>query len=150
MRLTKQSNYAVRLLMYCATNEGNISRVSEIARVYSISDLFLFKILHPLVQAGMVETIRGRSGGIRLAKGSGEITLFQVIRITEENFALSDHLEGDGACPSSDKYGVSTVFREALSAFFRVLSNYTIADLVAAQPNIITLLDIDPKPRTKP
>lgn len=59
MRLTKQSNYAVRLLMYCATNEGQISRVSEIARVYGISDLFLFKILQPLVQAGLVETIRG-------------------------------------------------------------------------------------------
>ncbi|MCL7999784.1 iron-responsive transcriptional regulator RirA [Brucella pseudogrignonensis] len=149
MRLTKQSNYAVRLLMYCATNEGQISRVSEIARVYGISDLFLFKILQPLVQAGLVETIRGRSGGIRLAKSSDEITLFQVVRITEENFVLSDHLEGDGDCPSSDKYGVSTVFREALSAFFRVLSKYSIADLVAAQPNILTLLDLEPKPCTE-
>ena len=135
--------------MYCATNEGQISRVSEIARVYGISDLFLFKILQPLVQAGLVETIRGRSGGIRLAKSSNEITLFQVVRITEENFVLSDHLEGDGDCPSSDKYGVSTVFREALSAFFRVLSKYSIADLVAAQPNILTLLDLDPKPYTE-
>ncbi len=135
--------------MYCATNEGQISRVSEIARVYGISDLFLFKILQPLVQAGLVETIRGRSGGIRLAKSSDEITLFQVVRITEENFVLSDHLEGDGDCPSSDKYGVSTVFREALSAFFRVLSKYSIADLVAAQPNILTLLDLEPKPCTE-
>ncbi|MNE81202.1 iron-responsive transcriptional regulator [compost metagenome] len=84
-----------------------------------------------------------------MAKSSNEITLFQVIRTTEENFVLSDHLEGDGDCPSSDKYGVSTVFREALSAFFRVLSKYTIADLVAAQPNILTLLDLEPKLRNE-
>jgi len=144
MRLTRQTNYAVRLLMYCATNDGQISRIADIAQVNGISDLFLFKILQPLVRAGFVETIRGRNGGIRLAKRSDQITLYQVVKVTEDSFALSEHLEGDGACPSGDRFGLSAVFREALSAFFRVLSTYTIADLVEAQPDILSLLKIEP------
>jgi Rrf2 family iron-responsive transcriptional regulator len=131
--------------MYCAANDGQVSRISDIAQVNGISDLFLFKILQPLVRAGFVETIRGRNGGIRLAKRSDEITLYQVVKVTEESFALTEHLEGDGTCPSGDKFGLSTVFREALSAFFRVLSDYTIADLVHARPDILALLKLEPR-----
>ena len=68
MRLTRQTNHAIRMLMYCAVNPDKLSRVGDIAAAYSLSELFLFKILQPLVTAGMVETVRGRNGGIRLAK----------------------------------------------------------------------------------
>jgi len=71
MRLTKQTNYAIRMLMYCAANEGRLSRVPEIARAYSVSELFLFKILQPLVAAGLVATVRGRNGGVRLGREAG-------------------------------------------------------------------------------
>ena len=60
MRLTRQTNYAMRILMYCAANDGRLSRIPEIASAYSVSELFLFKILQPLVEAGLVETVRGR------------------------------------------------------------------------------------------
>ena len=50
MRLTRQTNYAIRILMYCAANEGRLSRISDIAEAYSLSDLFLFKILQPLAR----------------------------------------------------------------------------------------------------
>ena len=67
MRLTRQTNYAMRILMYCAANDGRLSRIPEIAAAYSVSELFLFKILQPLVENGLVETVRGRNGGVRLA-----------------------------------------------------------------------------------
>ena len=57
MRLTRQTNYAVRILMYCAANTGQLSRTSDIAKAYSVSELFLFKILQPLTKAGLVETV---------------------------------------------------------------------------------------------
>ena len=72
MRLTRQTNYAIRILMYCAANEGRLSRIPEIAAAYSVSELFLFKILQPLVEAGLVQTVRGRNGGVRLGNGEGE------------------------------------------------------------------------------
>lgn len=53
MRLTKQTNYAVRMLMYCAANGEKLSRIPEIARAYGVSELFLFKILQPLTRAGL-------------------------------------------------------------------------------------------------
>ena len=64
MRLTKQTNYAVRMLMYCAANKENLSRIPEIAKSYGVSELFLFKILQPLNKAGLVETVRGRNASV--------------------------------------------------------------------------------------
>ena len=64
MRLTKQTNYAVRMLMYCAANDGKLSRVPEIAKAYGVSELFLFKIIQPLHKAGIMDTVRGRNGGV--------------------------------------------------------------------------------------
>ena len=90
MRLTKQTNYAIRMLMYCAANEGELSRVPEIAKAYSVSELFLFKILHPLVEAGLMQTVRGRNGGVKLAKPADEIFVSDVVKVTEENFAMAE------------------------------------------------------------
>ena len=59
MRLTRQTNYAIRILMYCGANKGQLSRIAEIAKAYNVSELFLFKILQPLTKAGLVETVRG-------------------------------------------------------------------------------------------
>ena len=67
MRLTRQTNYAIRILMYCAANDGRLSRIPEIASAYGVSELFLFKILQPLVENRLVETVRGRNGGVSSA-----------------------------------------------------------------------------------
>ena len=145
MRLTKQTNYAVRMLMYCAANEGRLSRIPEIARAYSVSELFLFKILQPLNKAGLVETVRGRNGGVRLGRAADKITLFDVVRVTEDSFAMAECFE-DGAveCPLVDSCGLNAALRKALNAFFDVLADYTIDDLVKARPQINFLLGLDP------
>lgn len=149
MRLTRQTNYAMRILMYCAANEGRLSRVPEIAAAYTVSELFLFKILQPLVEAKLVETVRGRNGGVRLAKPADQISLFDVVRVTEESFAMAECFETDAAeCPLVDSCGLNSALREALNAFFEVLARYSIADLVAARPNMRDLLGIAlPEPR---
>ncbi|PWK69019.1 iron-responsive transcriptional regulator RirA [Aminobacter sp. AP02] len=149
MRLTRQTNYAMRILMYCAANDGRLSRVPEIATAYTVSELFLFKILQPLVEAKLVETVRGRNGGVRLAKPADQISLFDVVRVTEESFAMAECFENDAAeCPLVDSCGLNSALREALNAFFEVLARYTIADLVAARPNMRDLLGLHfPEPQ---
>jgi Rrf2 family iron-responsive transcriptional regulator len=144
MRLTKQTNYAVRMLMYCAANDGNLSRIPEIARAYGVSELFLFKILQPLNKAGLVETVRGRNGGVRLGKPAEKISLFDVVRVTEDSFAMAECFEDDGDvdCPLIDSCGLNSALRKALNAFFDVLSQYSIDDLVKARPQINFLLGI--------
>jgi Rrf2 family transcriptional regulator, iron-responsive regulator len=144
MRLTRQTNYAIRMLMYCAANDGKLSRVPEIARAYGVSELFLFKILQPLVENKLVETVRGRNGGVRLGREAQNISLFDVIRVTEENFAMAECFENDATeCPLVDSCGLNSALREALNAFFGVLMKYSIADLVKARPNVRALLGID-------
>ncbi|MBC2771827.1 iron-responsive transcriptional regulator RirA [Rhizobium sp. AQ_MP] len=145
MRLTKQTNYAVRMLMYCAANTDQLSRIPEIAKAYGVSELFLFKILQPLNKAGLVETVRGRNGGVRLGRAADKITLFDVVKVTEDSFAMAECFEDDGdvECPLIDSCGLNSALRKALNAFFDVLSEYTIDDLVKARPQINFLLGID-------
>jgi Rrf2 family iron-responsive transcriptional regulator len=155
MRLTKQTNYAVRILMYCAANDGNLSRIPEIAAAYSVSELFLFKILQPLTKAGLVETVRGRNGGVRLGRAADKISLFDVVKVTEDNFAMAECFEeGVAECPLVDSCGLNSALRKALNAFFEVLMQYSIDDLVKARPEINFLLGLEnitpPPPRRIP
>jgi Rrf2 family iron-responsive transcriptional regulator len=144
MRLTRQTNYAIRILMYCAANNERLSRIPEIAAAYSVSELFLFKILQPLVENGLVETVRGRNGGVRLGRPASEITLFDVVRVTEESFAMAECFENDAAdCPLIDSCGLNEALRKALGAFFEVLQGYTIERLVVTRPAMRNLLGID-------
>ncbi|MEQ1944285.1 iron-responsive transcriptional regulator RirA [Mesorhizobium sp. VNQ89] len=144
MRLTRQTNYAMRILMYCAANDGRLSRIPEIASAYTVSELFLFKILQPLVEAGLVETVRGRNGGVRLGRAAEDISLFDVVRVTEENFAMAECFENDATeCPLVDSCSLNAALREALNAFFEVLMRHSIADLVAHKSSMRGLLGIE-------
>lgn len=143
MRLTRQSSYAVRTLMYCAVNAPNLSRVADVARAYAISELFLFKLIKPLVEHGLIETVRGRHGGIRLGRPAGAITLLDVIKHTEESFALAQCFEdGDVSCPLSNACDLNSALSEALRAFFAVLDSHTIADLTDKRRSIRDRLGI--------
>jgi Rrf2 family iron-responsive transcriptional regulator len=143
MRLTRQTNYAVRILMYCATNDGRLSRIPEIAQAYQVSELFLFKILQPLVANGLVETVRGRNGGVKLGRTAADITLFDVVRVTEENFSMAECFDNDAAeCPLIDSCALNAALRKALGAFFDVLEGVTISDLVKDRPAMLDRLGI--------
>jgi len=144
MRLTRQTNYAIRILMYCAANDTRLSRIPEIAAAYSVSELFLFKILQPLVENHLVETVRGRNGGVRLGKPAADITLFDVVRVTEESFAMAECFENDATdCPLIDSCALNATLRAALGAFFEVLQSRTIADLVKERPSMRDRLGIE-------
>ena len=138
MRLTRQTSYAIRTLVYCAVNTPGLSRVADIARAHSIYELFLFKLIKPLVENGLIETVRGRKGGIKLGRPAGEITLLDTVKLTEENFAMAECFEGgdEVACPLVDNCDLNGALREALNAFFSVLDSYTIADLAKGRISI--------------
>lgn len=143
MRLTKQTDHAIRILMYCAVH-GGLSRVGDIATTYGLSKLFLFKILRPLNKAGLIETVRGRNGGVRLARAAKALTLFDIVTATEGSFSMTDCFQDRSArCQLLDACGLNTVLRSALHAFFEVLSDYTIEDLVTAGPKTSFFLDLD-------
>ena len=130
MRLTQATNYSVRTLLYCAANADTPSRVSDIAASFGMSETHLFKILKVLVDADLVRTIRGRNGGLMLARPAAAITVGEVVRAAEESFILADCFDPDGHdCPLLQNCEYNRILREALTAFFAVLDRYTIADV---------------------
>ncbi len=127
MRLTTFSDYSLRTLIYLAVE--NQSTIAEIARFYGISEAHLNKVIHQLGLAGDIETIRGRGGGIGLARPPETINVGTVVRRTED-LALVTCLEG-GACVIASGCMLQTALKEALAAFLAVLDRYTIADLAS-------------------
>ncbi|TDR89664.1 RrF2 family transcriptional regulator [Enterovirga rhinocerotis] len=129
MRLTRYTDYALRALMYVALREPQQSSIAEIARAYGISESHLTKVVHQLGRLGLVKTIRGRGGGLRLARPSAEINIGAVVRATEDDLALVECFAG-GACAITAPCRLRRVLGEALSAFLTVLDRYTLADLI--------------------
>lgn len=143
MKLTKQANYALRTLVYCATNSTRQSRVSDIAKAYGISELSLFKFIKPLVDANLIETVRGRNGGIMLGRAADTITMLEVIQLAEDNFTMAECFGTKPSdCPLLGNCEINTVLNEALNAFLAVLGKYTIADLIKRKDLLRSLLNI--------
>ncbi|MDY8110825.1 iron-responsive transcriptional regulator RirA [Fulvimarina sp. 2208YS6-2-32] len=143
MRLTRQTNYAIRILMYLAAKPDRLSRLGEIAKSYSAPEPFMFKILQPLVAAGMVETVRGRGGGIRLARDASDINLREVVELTEEGFSMAECFESGSDCPLIHSCELNSALREALNAFLSTLGRFTIADLTKNKAYLHRTLGID-------
>ena len=143
MKLTSHTNYAIRMLMFCASKQ-ELARVGEIAEFYGLPEKFLFKILGGLTKAGFMETVRGRNGGIKLARPAEEISLGEVVREMEENFEMAECFkEGEVTCPLVATCGLNGALSRALSAFLSVLDEYTIADLTKKEHNINVLPDLN-------
>jgi Rrf2 family nitric oxide-sensitive transcriptional repressor len=129
MRLTRYTDYALRTLIYVGLHEPRQSSIAEIARAYGISESHLTKVVHQLGRLGLIRTIRGRGGGLRLARAPGEIVVGAVVRQTEDDLALVECFSG-GACAITAPCRLQRILGEALSAFLAVLDRYTLADLI--------------------
>ena len=132
MRLTQFSDYALRTLLYLgATDEGVIS-VAEIARSYGISYHHLVKVAAMLAELGLVEAVRGRRGGLRLAKPPAEINIGWVVRRTEPDFHLVECFDATtDTCPITPACGLKHVLADAQQSFLATLDRVTLGDLLA-------------------
>ncbi|MGE6833518.1 RrF2 family transcriptional regulator [Priestia megaterium] len=128
MRLTNYTDYSLRVLIFLALKKGGeLSTTKEIAENYNISNNHLVKIIHQLGQLGYIETIRGRNGGIKLAKDPKKINIGEVVSKTEEDFHIID---GFQPCATSPSCKLTYALHEALQAFLEILNGYTLEDLV--------------------
>ena len=129
MRLTTFSDYSFRVLIYLAAAPQALATIADIARAYDISENHLMKVVHQLARLGYVETVRGKGGGMRLARPAASIPVGEVLRATEEGFELAECMTEDAECRITRVCGLKHAFGEALEAFLRVLDGYTLADL---------------------
>jgi len=132
MRLTVHTDYALRTLLYLGLHGERLGSIRAIAQAYDISENHLTKVVHRLGRGGFVNTVRGRGGGIRLARPPAAIRIGDVVRRTEEDMALVECFGSANTCRITAACRLRGAFDEALRAFLAVLDGYTLADLLGA------------------
>jgi Rrf2 family transcriptional regulator, nitric oxide-sensitive transcriptional repressor len=132
MRLTVHTDYALRTLVYLGLHGERLGSIRAIAQAYDISENHLTKVVHRLGRGGFIATVRGRGGGIRLARPPAAIRIGDVVRRTEEDMALVECLGPANACRITPNCRLRGAVDEALRAFLAVLDGYTLADLLDA------------------
>lgn len=141
MQLTRAGEYAVRSLVYLATQEAdNRVMASEVASAENIPVNFVRKILESLAKTGLVKSYRGAGGGFTLARNAGQITLRQVIEAIEGPFALNECLSMSG-CAKQPVCPVSQIWLEAQQAVEGVLDHYSLADIAQRQRALTRTVD---------
>lgn len=136
MHLTRYTDYAMRVLLYLGRQPENLCSIAEISGAYVISQNHLMKVVSDLVSAGYLDSVRGRHGGIRLARPPGQINVGALIRHTEQDFELVEC----SSCLIASACGLTSMLDEALAAFLEVLNGYTLADVLARQPDFSRFL----------
>lgn len=135
MRLTRMTDYALRLLMYAAQHPDRLCTIGEIARVHGISEAHLMKVTHQLAQRGWIVTVRGKGGGLRLARPATDINLGAIVRDMEPDLELVDCLSDDSDCRLTGRCGLTAILQTALAQFLSHLDQHTLADgLVLSSP----------------
>jgi Rrf2 family transcriptional regulator, nitric oxide-sensitive transcriptional repressor len=129
MRLTRFSDYAVRVMLYLAAHTDRLCSIGEIAKAYEISQNHLMKVVSDLAAHGYIEALRGRNGGLRLAREATEINIGRLIRHTEGEIDLV----GCAECKINGACRLPGPLDQALVAFFTVLERYTLADVLGDQ-----------------
>ncbi len=135
MKLSLYSDYAMRVMIHLAAKDEKVS-IREVAHIYNISQNHLMKVVQDLAGAGFIEAIRGRNGGIRLAKPADQINLGSILRHTEK---LTDLFVCEG-CIIAPACGLPVVLREATAAFVAVFDRYSLAEVAKKKSDLRALL----------
>lgn len=147
MRLTVYSDYALRLMMYLAVRTDKLSTIPEVAKAYNISANHLMKVVNKLGQAGYIETVRGRGGGMRLGRAAAAIGIGELIRFTEPGMDIVPCLEDNGkTCTLLRACRLKSALEKARLAFLAVLDDFTLQDLARAPGPMRAYLGIDAEP----
>jgi len=133
MRLSEYTDYSLRVLMYCAAQADRLVTIAELADHHQVSKNHLMKIVNDLSRQGILETTRGRGGGLRLLKPAGEIRVGDVVRASETDFRLVECFDSQtNVCTLTPTCRLKKVFSDALQAYFRELDGATLADITNA------------------
>ncbi|MDO9197584.1 Rrf2 family transcriptional regulator [Rhodoferax sp.] len=135
MRLTDYTDYTLRVLMFCAMHPERSVTIAELAESHAVSKNHLMKIVNDLARQGLLQTTRGRGGGLRLLKPASDIRIGDVVRQTETDFRLVECFDANhNSCTLTAHCQLKQVFRTALQSYFAELDKVTLADIAPAVP----------------
>jgi Rrf2 family nitric oxide-sensitive transcriptional repressor len=140
MQLTQFSDYSLRLALYLAAHPGQLVTLQEVSAAYGVSQHHLVKVTARLIELGIVASVRGRNGGVQLARPPEAINIGQLVRATEPHFNLVECFDPDtNTCPIDAACGLKSVLRRAQAAFLDELDQHSLAEFVPRAPALIRL-----------
>jgi Rrf2 family nitric oxide-sensitive transcriptional repressor len=140
MQLTLFSDYSLRVLLYLSAHRERRVPLPEISAAYGISQNHLVKVVQRLIEERLVESVRGRGGGLRLAQEPCDINVAAVVRLTEPNLNLVECFDArTNTCPIDPACGLKKALVRAQNAFFSELERYSLADFTSRGPALIKL-----------
>lgn len=143
MRLTTFTDYNLRVLIYLAIQPDKRATIAEIAAAFQVSESHLMKVVHSLGKHGFLANVRGKGGGLTLARPPEDINVGAVVQLTEADALLAECFnEEHNACVITRACQLRKVLREAAKAFNDVLSQYTVADLISERSKLARILSI--------
>jgi len=131
MQLTRFSDYSLRVLMFLAHRHGALTTIKDVSDAHRISESHLMKVVHSLAKRGYVKTVRGKGGGIRLARAPADITVGKVVRDVEPLTPVECFEPGyDGSCRLYPNCRLRGVLDSAQSEFLATLDAHSIGDVM--------------------
>jgi len=135
MRLTSFTDYTLRTLLHLGSHQDRLVTIQEIADLHGISRNHLMKVVFELGRSGVIETVRGRYGGFRLAHAPKDINLGDVIRNSETDFYMAECFDPVGVpCGLTGACRLKGVLQDATAAYLATLDRHTLADLLPEPP----------------
>ena len=142
MRLTRFTDYSLRVLIYLGqNNEGRVT-IQQISDAYDISKNHLMKVVSNLTRLDFVFAQRGPGGGIRLNRPASEIGLDEVIGKTEKHLQNIDAVIDPIANESSADIQLDLFLRHALQAYLAELKRFTLADVLTPESKVSQILEL--------
>lgn len=141
MRITKRTNIAIRLLMYCAANPDRLVTKSEIAECCNISENHLAQVINQLSQLKFLSTQRGRNGGMTLSKSAADIQIGDIFRHIEGGLPLAEcFADADNTCPLTKACRLKQALSDAATAFYASLDKITLDSLICENVDLMKIL----------
>jgi len=143
MRLKLHTDYSLRVLIYLGSRSERLATITEIAQSYGISRNHLVKVVHNLATIGLIETVRGKGGGMRLGQPPEEINIGEVVKKVEGSFELVECFsQSQNHCPITPVCSLKGVLDKARRSFIEVLCQYQLADLLHKKERLVSLLQL--------
>lgn len=147
MRLTTFTDYSLRVLIFLAAEPGRRATIAQIAQSFGISENHLMKVVHFLGKAGLLRNVRGRGGGMELARPAASINIGEVVRATESNALPAECFDpATNTCAIAPVCRLRGVLEEASLAFYAVLDRHTLEDVVRNRDALARIMFVE-RPR---
>lgn len=148
MHLKRYTDYSLRVLLYLGLHSERLVTIAEIAATYGISKNHLMKVVKDLVSEGFVKSVKGKSGGLLLARPAEGINIGEVVRKMEADFEVVECLGEKNTCRIIPACRLKGALREAGQRFLEALDPYTLADILSNRQVLLQLLDRSPLVKT--